>query len=260
MLRKIISSIVLTIIQPTVEEYLSHSQRSYGHGRIPSDIVWCHRFLAARAEKFQEEVMITGIDMTSASDTIKRTQLTEILEPFLREDEIRIIRILLSNTKLDIKSSSNISNPFDTNIGSAQGDSLSGCLFIIYLEKALRTLRDQVDNNHVNSEHSHLVSSKSTLPDEQIYADDTDLINDCAEKKKRQLQLVTPTSAEFNLQINDTKTKHMVLKRGDKKNEEWQSTKKLGSLMDNQEDILRRKQLSTTALHNLNNIWIWKTE
>ena len=44
-----------------------------------------------------------------------------------------------------------------------------------------------------------------TLPDECIYADDTDLIKNCAKKKKRQFQLVTPTFAEFNLQINDTK-------------------------------------------------------
>ena len=54
-------------------------------------------------------------------------------------------------------------------------------------------------------EHTYAVSSKSTLPDECIYADDTDLIKNCAKKKKRQFQLVTPTFAEFNLQINDSK-------------------------------------------------------
>ena len=37
------------------------------------------------------------------------------------------------------------------------------------------------------------------------------------------------------------------MKRGDEKNEEWRITKKLGSLMGDQEDILRRKQLSTTT-------------
>ena len=56
-----------------------------------------------------------------------------------------------------------------------------------------------------------------------------------------------------------TKTDHTVPKRGEKKNEEWCSTKKHGLLMGDQEDILRRKQLSTTALHNLNNIWTRKS-
>ena len=255
MLRKVISNIVLTRIQPTVEEYLSHSQSAYRHDRSTSDIVWCHRFLTACVQKFQEEIMITGKYMTSAFDTKTfDSKLIEILESFLREDEIRIIRILLSNTTLDIKSSSNISKPFDTNVGSPQGDGLSGCLFTIYLEKALCTLHDRVDNNHVIGEHSYAVGSKSTLQDEYIYAEDTDLINDCAEKTKRQLELVNPTFLEFNLQINDTKTQHTVLKRSDKKNEEWRSTKKLGSLMGDQEDILHRKQLSTTVLQNLNNI------
>ena len=164
--------------------------------------------------------------MTSAFHTIKRTKLIEILESFLRHDEIRIIRMLLSNTTLDIKSSSNISNIFDANISSPEDDGLTGCFFIIYFEKALHTLHDRVDNNHVTGEHSYAVSSKSTLSDESIYADDTDLINDCAEKKKRQLQLVTPTFGEFNLQINDTNTEHAVLKRGEKKNQECRNATK----------------------------------
>ena len=49
-----------------------------------------------------------------------------------------------------------------------------------------------------------------------------------------------------------------MLKRGEKKNEDRRSTKKLSSLIGNREDILRRKQRSTAALHNLNSIWIRK--
>ena len=85
MVRKVISNIVLTIIQPTVQEYLSHSQSAYRHGRSTSDIVWCHRFLAARFQKFQDESMITGIDMTLAFVIVKRTKLIEIPESFLQE-------------------------------------------------------------------------------------------------------------------------------------------------------------------------------
>ena len=129
-------------------------------------------------------MMIAGIDMTSVFDAIKRMKLIETLESFLREDELRIIRILLSNTTLHIKSSSKISNSFHTNIGFLQGDGLSGCILIIYPEKALRTLRDRVDNNHITGKHSYAIGSKSTLPDECIYPDNKDLINDCAEKKK----------------------------------------------------------------------------
>ena len=131
MLWKVISNIVLSTIQPTVEEYPSHSQSAYLQGKSSSEIAWCHRFLALFAQKFQEENMIIGIDMTSAFDTIERINLIEVLELFQQKDEIKI---LLSNTSLDIKTSSDISNPFNTNIGSPEGDDLSGCSYIIYLE------------------------------------------------------------------------------------------------------------------------------
>ena len=83
-------------------------------------------------------------------ERIKRTKLIEIVESFLGNDEVRIIRKLHSNTILDITSISIISNPFETNISSLQGHGLSGCLFIKYLEKALRTRSDRVDIIHVS--------------------------------------------------------------------------------------------------------------
>ena len=89
--------------------------------------------------------MITSIDITTVFDTINRATLIEIQESFLLEYEIYIIRILLSNTTLDVMSSSKISNPFYTNVGFPQGEGLRGCLFTMYLEKAQRTLHDQVD-------------------------------------------------------------------------------------------------------------------
>ena len=62
-LRKVISNIVPSRIQPRVHDYLSHSQSAYRQGRSITDIVRCHRFLAACVQKFQEEIMITGIDV-----------------------------------------------------------------------------------------------------------------------------------------------------------------------------------------------------
>ena len=52
---------------------------------------------------YQEKIYITGIDMSSAFDIIKREKLLEILSSFLNSDEIRMIQLLLSNTTLKIK-------------------------------------------------------------------------------------------------------------------------------------------------------------
>ena len=135
-----------------------------------------------------------------------------------------VIKMLFSNTTSNIKWSSNLNHSFSTNIGFPQGDYLSRYLLIIYPEKALPTLCNRVDNRHVISEHSYAVSFKNTLPEEYICADDTDLINNSGERINKQLQIVTPTFAEFSLQINDTKTEHTILKKGEKK-KNWAARK-----------------------------------
>ena len=261
MLRKILSNIVLKRIQPKVEQYLSHSQSAYRAGHSTSDIVWSHRFLAARIQKYEEELYITGIDMSSAFDTIKRTQMLTILESFLERDEVRMIRVLLSNTVLQIKTSGVTSVPFETNIGSPQGDGLSGCLFNIYLEKALQSLRERIiNNNYFLNDHTYSLTLRNTLPSELIYADDTDFIHQNSFEKDKLAAVVSSTFNKFNLKINETKTENTILKRDNKANELWRSTKKLGSLLGDAEDITQRKLLSTQSLQKLNNIWIRKNK
>ena len=112
--------------------------------------------------------MITGIDISPAFDFIKITNLIGILELFLQEDE-PLITILLYNTTLVIKSSSNISNLFHASISSPLGDDVNGSLIIIYLEKALRTLYVAHRQPPCTGEHSYVVSPKSTQSDECIH-------------------------------------------------------------------------------------------
>ena len=79
--------------------------------------------------------------MSFAFDTINRNRLIEILSTFLNKDECRIIQKLLSNTKLDIRMNGAETKYFNTNMGSPQGDGLSGCLYTIYFETALKEIR-----------------------------------------------------------------------------------------------------------------------
>ena len=48
------------------------------------------------------------------------------------------------------------------------------------------------------------------------------------------------------------KTEFTTLSR----NDDWKGSKKVGSLIGDKEDVDRRKQLSTSALAKLKNIWI----
>ena len=222
-----------------------------------------------------EIVYVTGIDMSSAFDTIRRTTLLDILQTFLEEDEVRIIQYLLSNTILEIKMSNVTTDTFESNIGAPQGDALSGTLFTIYFEYALRKIRSELNKHKILDEHSYCKQRENLLTDEIIYADDADFLTDNKDKNNRINRIVKDFLLEDNLKINEDKTEHTVLVRknvernNNKKSvverrkekeeaEPWRSVVKLGSKLGDSEDIIYRKELSNTAMNRINTIWIKK--
>ena len=76
---------------------------------------------------------------------IPREKLVVILETIPHKDELQMVKFLLRDTKLQIKMSDTEPTTFNANIGSPQGDGLSGVLFHIYFENSLRKLREEFD-------------------------------------------------------------------------------------------------------------------
>ena len=207
------SNVTLNRVNIKVDNYLSPSQAAYRKGRSTTDIIWAHRFVIAKVQKYQElEVYITGIDMSSAFDTIHRHKLLEELEKFLEEDEIRMIRLLISNTTITVRTNEVMSEPFTSNLGSPQGDGLSGTLFNITLESALRKLRSKINIQQPEIENSYS-KLRSQPPDELIYADDCDFENDDKEKTRLTNEIAASTLKEENLFVNESKTEHTTIKR-----------------------------------------------
>ena len=65
--------------------------------------------------------------------------------------------------------------------------------------------------------------------------------------------------AQYNQQVNREKTEYTKLERKNNANEEeWRTTKKVGSLIGDVEDIARRKCLSNIAFNKLYTVWIRK--
>ena len=131
--------------------------------------------------------------------------------------------------------------PFLGNVGTPQGDTLSPVLFIVYLEAALREIRN-IENN------------EEGLTTEIAYADDVDFISLI---KHKDIKKVSEILKKFNLLVNNDKTEYTTLSRKkSKQEEEWRKVKKVGSLLGDEEDIERRKQLATVAMIKLQPIWL----
>ena len=63
-----------------------------------------------------------------------------------------------------------------------------------------------------------------------------------------------------NLKVNADKTEHTTLERGDRNTKSWRYVKKVGSLLGDAEDIMRRKQLAIASMNSMNKIWIRRTK
>ena len=102
-IRKILSKITLERCTPHFNNFLPQSQHAYRNSKSTTDVVWMCRMICAKAIKYDITVYVTGIDMTSAFDTIDRSKLLNITKYIVTEDEQRMLRVLLSNTKLNVR-------------------------------------------------------------------------------------------------------------------------------------------------------------
>ena len=180
--------------------------------------------------------------MSAAFDTIDRQILLDIIERIVEEDELRIIRFLFSDTVINTRiNGATKERPFMSNIGTPQGDSLSPVLFLVYLENALKEVRTILPRPTNELE--------KTLPTEIAYADDVDFVG----LNFVDTEEVQNTLHKYNLVVNVDKTEFTTWSRA---GTEYKNTKKVGTLIRDEEDVERSKRLSNAALTKLLNVWI----
>ena len=98
--------------------------------------------------------------MTASFDTVDRTTIMSLLKDArCSEDDLRIIRYLLANTKLRVKVNNAKSAEFELTRGSFQGDGISGNLFNVVHAGALNHLRAVTRfrrNPPITNEYMHI--------------------------------------------------------------------------------------------------------
>ena len=125
-------------IEDKINRCLAQSQSAYRKSRSTTDIIWEHRWIIVETQIQEITIYVTGIDMSSAFDTIERDQLIDIAKEILDEPEIKILGVILAETTLEVKVENAQTITFESNIGSPQGDSISGPIFTIYFNHALQ--------------------------------------------------------------------------------------------------------------------------
>ena len=239
-IRKILSLVILQRIRSKVEQFISPSQSAFRRNRSTGDAVWAHKFIVAKAYKYQWTINILGIDLSKAFDTIDRSKLLTVLESFLDEDEIKLITLLLTDTQNRIRIDSDLSDMFKATIGTPQGDGLSPILFIIYLEAALKDLRSEMLSHGVN------------IDEDIIYADDSDFIMESADNIDIFQQYAPDILATWSLRMNVNKTE---VTRIDNMDDSWKNTKKLGTILDEEINLQFRINQTSAVFNGMWSFW-----
>ncbi|GFR88115.1 hypothetical protein ElyMa_004243400 [Elysia marginata] len=180
------------------------------------------KWLAAKTLQEKINITVTGIDMSAAFDTIDRATLLDILETIIEEDELRLVRFLLSNTCLNIR------------IGGTKDEKkfTRGLPVEYECDGSCGCLDEQVRFDVAGSR----LSRKTFVHRSVLVKPLTDFVKGFGQVNKDGKCLIFISKEET----------------------EWRKTKKVGSLTGDTEDVERRKQLSNVALHKLKNVWISK--
>ena len=219
-----------------------------------------------------------SIDMSSAFDTIDRETVLNVLrDAGCTDDEIRMVRLLLSNTLLKIKVNNSFSIEFQSTTGAFQGDALSGNLFTVVEAAALFHLRAVLSNVAVtpyvvNHPIPNPPFRNDYMPLETAYSDDVDFCNTDLVPLQEMFPIAQKVFQQWNLHINPTKTEFVQFYLAEPKptkkrkvvigqvyrgDEPWRTNKTLlGSLMCSVKDIKNRIFLGHVAFSKFDKIWL----
>ena len=268
MIRKIMAICVRNRIINRIDKFIPPSQAAYRSGRSTTEHVFSTKIIAEQSISSTDQTMyLLMLDMSKAFDTVNRSTLINELSNVIEKDELHLVNVML-NTKLRVRCGNALSEPFSTNTGVPQGDSLSANQFTFYLA---RTLADQPiphnDHNYtsytndlnkqIQKEHSYYKPPSTKYLDiNQEYADDMSIIA-TSKIPIQKSKMILPQKLKTNdLMMNEAKTEEYEIKRNGDEN--WKECKFLGSMLDTTNDIKRRKSLALTAIENLKSIFYSK--
>jgi len=244
------------------------SQTAYRKGRSTTENVFTFKILAEKAIiEDNAEIHLRLLDMSKAFDNVSRENLMKDLKEILQDDELHMVKLLVTQVNLQVRNNNTIGEKFKTSKGIPQGDCLSPMLFIFYLEKTLKEnneeaiLKDHTYNKIYNSErktpkhlidHDYSAYKEQGISIHQEFADDISRLNRYKDVVDEQINDDIEKLKKRNFIINKEKTEEYNISK--KSTDEWKKCKYLGSLLGTEEDINRRKQLSMAAYNTYKKI------
>ena len=196
---KIYERILEKRLRVMVEEKLEEGQYGFRPQRGTTELIFTLRMIMEKSWEWAKDIYIVFIDLEKAFDRVPRNNLWEILadpdygvEPKLA----RAIKSLYRNCKSAVRTQQGEDNWFSVSTGVRQGGVISPLLFILYMDKIMKSLNNDADEI-------------ITL----AYADDIALIANTPIALQRAVDNWNDKLKSMDMKINKNKTEIMVVSR-----------------------------------------------
>jgi len=198
---KVLSSVVCERLKPYAESLIGPYQCGFRPGKSTTDQIFTLRQILEKAYENQIDTYHLFLDYKAAFDSPKRDCLYAVMSELgIPAKLIRLCSMTLSNTKCSVKVGNDVSEPFGTDRGLRQGDSLSCNLFNFVMESVLRKAGVHLSGTILSNRSVQLLA----------YADDIDIIGRTKRDVTAAFNAIERESAKVGLAVNEGKTKFMI--------------------------------------------------
>ena len=257
-LKKILAVCIMKRINSRLDSAIPMSQAAYCKNRSTTEHIFATKLVVERTiSSTNETVYLLLLDIIKAFDSIQRNTLIEDLKNVLNQGELYLIRFLL-DIKIATQCGNYKSRFFSTDTGAPQGDCASASEFTFYLAKSLEaTIANETLSleEHINIQSNYPIVSPNYI--DQQYADDISKISTSISAIEKMKDKLPVKLVQRGLKINESKTEEYTNKRANCDNR-WRDCELLGSLLDTQNDIKRRKVLAINATNKLKHLFLNK--
>lgn len=202
---KVLSKIIRNRLYYYHNTQVGEYQGGFKAGRSTIDQIFTIKQLQQNTYEQNLSLHLLFIDFKQAYDSIKRKRVYEALKKLGIPGKLRrLVEMTLKKTVNRVTMEGDVSESFLVEKGLRQGDPLSTTLFNIVLEAVLRESGLRTGGLIYGSRHQCLA-----------YADDIVLMTRSKRELERVFKLLVGKAREYGLEINESKTKYMVMKDND---------------------------------------------
>jgi endonuclease/exonuclease/phosphatase family metal-dependent hydrolase len=204
------------------EERLHEEQAGFRPHRGCQDQRCTLQLVMDEARRCKKDVFLVLVDFKKAFDNVDRNVLSAIMaQQDVEEDYLRVAKDLHTDTTVRIRWQHQRSAPFPVKRGVQQGSPASNpewnCFIDHIVRETLQTSQPDIGLRiHYNTESPTLDRAKNTPADffhlnMLLFADDVLLLADDTHQLQTLLNTLHRTAARWGLEVNEQKTKAMVL-------------------------------------------------